>query len=59
MPRSFAPTPRSGARSPYVWWRKDLRKRWSDTRSVRLEDKLNDVVGWPGRFGRSFAATSG
>jgi hypothetical protein len=28
----------------YVWWRKDLRKRWSDTRSVRLEDKLNDVV---------------
>lgn len=28
----------------YVWWRKDLRKRWSDTRTVRLEDKLNDVV---------------
>ena len=28
----------------YVWPRKDLRKRWSDTRSVRLEDKLNDVV---------------
>jgi hypothetical protein len=28
----------------YVWWRKDLRKRWSDTRSVRLENKLNDVV---------------
>jgi len=28
----------------YAWWRKDLRKRWSDTHSVRLEDKLNDVV---------------
>ncbi|HUB14523.1 MAG TPA: hypothetical protein VMB34_21410 [Acetobacteraceae bacterium] len=28
----------------YVWWRKDLRKRWSDSRSVHLEDKLNDVV---------------
>jgi uncharacterized membrane protein YqiK len=28
----------------YVWWRKDLRKRWSDTRSVHLEDKLNEIV---------------
>ena len=28
----------------YVWWRKDLRKRWSDGRTVRLEDRLNDVV---------------
>ena len=28
----------------YVWWRKDLWKRWSDSRSTRLEDALNDVV---------------
>jgi hypothetical protein len=28
----------------YVTWRKDLRKRWSDGRTVRLEDRLNDVV---------------
>jgi hypothetical protein len=28
----------------HVWWRKDLRKRWSDTRGVLLEDRLNDVV---------------
>ena len=28
----------------YVWWRKDLRKRWSDGRSMRLEDALNDIV---------------
>lgn len=28
----------------YIWWRKDLRKRWSDTRSVHLEDKLNEIV---------------
>jgi hypothetical protein len=27
----------------YVWWRPDLRKRWSDDRSS-LDDKLNDVV---------------
>jgi hypothetical protein len=28
----------------HVWWRKDLRKRWSDTRGVHVEDRLNDVV---------------
>lgn len=30
--------------SAYVWWRKDLRKRWSDGRTARLEDMLNDIV---------------
>jgi len=28
----------------YVWWRRDLRKRWSDGRSSQLEDALNDIV---------------
>lgn len=28
----------------YVWWRRDLRKRWSDGRSARLENALNDIV---------------
>jgi hypothetical protein len=28
----------------YLWWRRDLRKRWSDGRTTRLEDMLNDVV---------------
>ena len=27
----------------YVWWRRDLRKRWSDGRRTRLEDTLDDV----------------
>jgi hypothetical protein len=35
----------------YVWWRKDLRKRWSDTHSIRLEYKLNGVVVGPVAFG--------
>ena len=30
--------------SAYVWWRTDLRKRWSDGRTTRLEDMLNDIV---------------
>lgn len=28
----------------YVWWRKDLRKRWSEGRTTKLEDMLNDIV---------------
>ena len=28
----------------YIWWHKDLWKRWSDGRSTRLEDALHDVV---------------
>lgn len=28
----------------YVWWRKDLRKRWSDGRSTKLEVMLNDML---------------
>ena len=28
----------------YVWWRRDLRKRWSDGRAARLEDMLNEIV---------------
>ena len=28
----------------HVWWRRDLRKRWSDTRHKRLEDMLDDVL---------------
>jgi hypothetical protein len=28
----------------YLWPRQDIRKRWSDTRRHRLEDKLDDVL---------------
>ena len=28
----------------YVWWRQDLRKRWSDGRTSRLEDELSHVL---------------
>lgn len=28
----------------YVWWRRDLIKRWSDGRRTRLEDTLQDVL---------------
>jgi hypothetical protein len=28
----------------YVWWRPDLRKRWSDTKHQRLEDMLDSVL---------------
>ncbi|NPD68289.1 hypothetical protein HN018_19280 [Lichenicola cladoniae] len=28
----------------YVWWRRDLRKRWSDTRSARLEGMLDNIL---------------
>jgi hypothetical protein len=27
----------------YIWWRRDLRKRWSDSRRTRLEDTLDDA----------------
>ena len=28
----------------YIWWRQDLRKRWSDGRTTRLEDELAQVL---------------
>ena len=44
----------------YVWWRRDLRRRWSDgRRSSRLEDMLEDVLSRARRPGRRAGAAGG